>query len=749
MKIVYIPLAASLLLSGAAFNASAQSETDWRSQKQYLKKVESGEIDPEAEKERKKQEKRERKERREGKANVAVTTDVGAGYPESQKRTDYLFRQQSTPIGLAPYNTIVYPLLDNAVATLRGNILLQDKFPLRGLQVNPTGVSFGVITIDKKGVRNAGFYSTEQEKKELAKFDTKHYGEPSAIAYTADGRKVLVATEKGLFVFEPRKMELIDKMELPFLPEAMVVSDNAYYLALRADDRVVVYNFEEKKLRRDWNYGELVTDIAFNIDSNELGVLTADGFLTLYDTRRFDIKNDLDNLGDALSCAFNFDGKYIAVATSPTSIELINLVRPDDRNTIPVEAGGVGDMAFIKDADGNSILAYTLTDAVGARRITGLEPHYTKLIADQVDQLMDEWQRMMPGESMEDYRLRVNEESRARQRRLFEDEISTRLAGDLLADQTMSLGNYDRTNQVLALSFSTMPTIYLPVPESDVTSFHDAGDLILSDVQYGVLPDDTFEIIYAKVFNKADGKTYEYNNVNRVAMNFMGNDANVVSLEILQQQQMEELKLQELRAKVMEEAIHNDVISNHTNIAVDSRIVPDYNANGEKILNYEVNFTYQVDPEFSAVEDFPPGKYHVEESGAAGSMLKIVKEAFEGDFAQYIKDGKKLRVTISGTADATPIIRTIAYDGSYGDFEDEPIYENGDLTAITVTAADGVNENRQLAFLRGAAVKDYLQKNVGNLSKMDSDYTFKVDVSEGKGSEFRRITANFTFVDVF
>lgn len=229
----------------------------------------------------------------------------------------------------------------------------------------------------------------------------------------------------------------------------------------------------------------------------------------------------------------------------------------------------------------------------------------------------------------------------------------------------------------------------------------------------------------------------------------MKNDANVVSLEILQQQQMEELRLQELRNKVIEEAQHNDLITNHTNIAVDSRIVPDYNANGQRILNYEVNFTYQVEPEFSASEDFPPGKYLVDESGAASAMLQIVDQAFQGDFAQYLKDGKKLKIIISGTADATPIIRTIPYDGVYGEFEDEPIYENGDLTAVTVTKAGGVKENRQLAFLRAQGVKNHLQENLPALEKMNTDYTFKVDVAEDKGSEFRRITANFIFVDVF
>lgn len=666
-----------------------------------------------------------------------------------KRRTDYRFKQTKTPIRLAPYNTVVYSQSPVTVSTMRGDVLFSTKKQITNLMVNPSGVNFGVVETDKKGKRQASFFSTSEASKKISQFDAKKYGEPVSIVYTSDARKVIVATVTGLYVFEPRKMELLDKIEIPFTPDAMAISGNSYYLAISQGERVAVLNFEKKEVRRDWNYGVKVTDMTFNNDNSEFAVLTSDGLLTIYGTRTFNIKNDLDNLGEGLACAFNSDGKYMAVATSASTIELVNLVRPDDRNTIPVETGNVGDLTFIKDSEGNSILVFTTELAVGARRMTDLEPHFTQLVSQEVDRLMEEWQKMMPGESMEEYRLRVNDETRARQRRLFEDEISTQLAGDLLAGQTMTLGSYDRANQVLALDFSSMPTIYLPVPEADVTNFRDAGDLLLSDVQYGVLPDDTFEIVYAKVFNKADGKTYEYNNHDRVAMNFMEGDANVVSLEILQQQQMEELKLQELREKIVEEARNTSVISNHTNIAVNSKIVPDYDADGKKILNYEVNFTYEVDPEFSAAEDFPPGKYVVDESGAASSMLKIVKEAFEGDFSQYLKPGKKLKVVISGTADATPIIRTIPYNGMYGDFVDEPIYENGELTAITVTKADGVKENRQLAFLRAEGVKDYLQKNVEKLKDMDADYTFKVDVSEGKGSEFRRITANFTIMDVF
>lgn len=680
---------------------------------------------------------------------LADKKKAAANEDEDDVKKEYRFRQPDTPVGIIPINTVVYTYGPWSVHTMRGDILHLSKKSVIDFGVNPANTTYFVIHEDKKGRRDGALYSTQAPDDEIIKFDVKKYGNPSAVVYTPDARKVCVATESGLYIFDPRKMVMIDRFDLPFVPTSMAMSNNGYYLAIVNNDRVAVFNFEEKSQRRDWSYGTEVNDVTFNNESSEFAVLTNDGLLTIYDTRSFNIKTDIDNLGEGKACAFNEDGKYMAVAISPTEIELINLVRPDDRNTKKIDGDQMADLAFIKDSSGNSILVYGMTNALGAQRISGLEPSYNKLVASEVDQLMEEWQKMMPGESMEDYKLRVNEETRAKQRRLFEDEISTQLAGDLLSEEKMSLGSYDRVNQLLALDFSSMPTIYLPVPENDVNAFRDADDLLLSDVQYGVLPDDTFEIVYAKVFNKADGKTYEYNNHDRVKMDFLESDANVVSLEVLQQQQMEEVKLQELREKVVEEARENNVITGHTNIAVDSKVVPDYDANGNKILNYDVTFTYQVEPEFSAAEDFPPGKYHVNESGAASSMLKIVKEAFEGEFAQHLKPGQKVKIEISGTADATPIIRTIAYDGSYGDFEEEPIIENGNMNAITVTKADGVKENRQLAFLRAQGVKDFLEKNISTLKDINPTYTYKVDVSEGKGSEFRRITAHFTIIDVF
>lgn len=664
-------------------------------------------------------------------------------------REVYRFRRPTTANAIEAYAQTAYTAGKNDVRTMRGDALMNGKDTVVNFKVNPAGINLGVVTRNKKGKANAMIMSTTEEEKKIFNFDSKKLGEPTAIAYMPDARQVFVAAANKIYMFETRKYVPFATIDnVPFAVKDMCVSPNGYYLAAYSGDRVVVYNLEDRSVRKELTLGETVNDVTFSPESTDMAVLTADGVLNVYNTRTFDMRKMVDDLGEGLACAFNFDGKYVAVAMNPNNIAVVNLLRDSDREYYENEEGGAQDVTFLKDSEGNTLMAYPLTICVEARRMPKLKPFYNKLVADEVDSKMSEWLKMMPGETMEQYQARVTDETRARQRRLFEDEISTDLAGDLLDGVTMSLGAYDRSNGVLALNFDSMPTIFLPVSEGDVTSFKSAGDLQLSDVQYGIMPDDTFEIVYAKVTNVPTGKTYIYDNLNRQSMDFMAAD-DTISLELLQQQQMEEIKLQETREEVIEEAKSQNVISDHTNISVNSQIVPDYDAAGNKVLNYNVNFTYTVDPEFSVVEDFGPGKYHVGESGAASSMLSIVKKAFEGDFKQYIDNGKKLRVVIKGAADATPIVRGIAYDGAYGEFEDEPVYKDGQLSTLTVTKKDGITENDQLAFMRAQGVRDFLEKNVEGFDKLAKDYRYEVNVSKDKGSHHRRITVDFTFVDAF
>ncbi len=681
---------------------------------------------------------------------IATTASEEAALHETrQAKLTYNFPQKRTPNKLLKYSSAFFSVFDNNVSTVQGSRYFDvDKKTIKHVDLSPSCSNY-VAVIRGKKENQAIVYDFRLPDNELHKFKNKKIGNPTAATFTPDARNIVIASSTGLNIIEPKKYEVVDRMDLPFEANEMVFSSNAYFLAITDSTRVAVINYADKNVRKEWDFGVKVNSMAFNRENTEMAVLTADGVLSIYDTRNFVIKKTIDDLGQGISCDYNLDGKYISVATSPEIIAVINLVKDNDVDFVKIDEGDITFLTFLNDARNNTILAFTSKDMVNARRMTKLEPYYGKLIADQVNEKMNEWLKMMPGETMEAYRERVTDESRAKMRKLFEEEISTNLAGDPVAAAEIALGKYDRGNGILAIDFDNMPSIGLPVPETDLASFKTANALKFSDAKYGVMADDNFELIYAKVYNSENGQTYIYDNLDRVPLNFMDGDDNVMSLEIIQQQQMEELKLQEIRQKVYEEAKMRNVISDHTNITVDSRVEAAYNAAGDKILNYIVKFSYEVDPDFSVTEDFAPGKYHVAESGAASSMLSIVKEAFENDFSQYIRQGKQLRMKIYGTADAAPIVRGIPYDGTYGDFENEPVYKNSQLTNISVTASDGIKQNEQLAFMRAMGVKDFLEKNVANLKDMDTTHDFFIDVAEEKGGQFRRITTEFTFVDAF
>lgn len=687
-------------------------------------------------------------------AGVISLTLVGAMLcpPDTAAQENRVFNKfTATPEAIVQSGPGFFVREGNTLHSVSAVPLISKGKRMIDAKVNPFGTEFFIISVrdDKKNEADIFINNSKADHRWSNNF--KKMGNPQCAVYTPDATKVLLATDRGLFTLGTVDLKPLNYMELPYSHvDMMVMSDNGYFLTVVGGSKMTVYNIENKTVRKEWDFEVKVNDVCFNDNSSDMAVATADGVVSIFDTRNFLIKKSIDDLEGALSCSYNLDGKYLAVAQSPTLVSVINLLNPVERDEIEVENGGMTTARFIPYGDDNKILlVHTATNAVHVRPMYNLTPYYARLINDEANEKMNEWLKMMPGETMEQYRERVNDETRARQKQLFEDEISTRLAPDMLSMSEMSLGKYDRANGVLEVDFDNMPSIFLPVPESDLGSFKDKKDMEFRNARYGVKDDDSFELIYAEVYNHTNGKTYIYDNIERTPLNFMADADNVVSIDLILQAQMEEQRLQEVKQQVIEEAKKQNIISDRTNITVDSRIEPDYDADGKRILNYLVKYTYEVEPEFTAVEDFAPGKYHAELSGAASSMLNLVKTSLEGDLAQYIKEGKKLAITMTGTADATPIVNRLVYDGAYGDIVEQPIYKNGAIAPMTLRGNDVITENEQLAFLRAYSVKNYIVNNVDALKNMNSTYRYDINVAEGKGSEFRRIAVEFKFVDAF
>ena len=111
--------------------------------------------------------------------------------------------------------------------------------------------------------------------------------------------------------------------------------------------------------------------------------------------------------------------------------------------------------------------------------------------------------------------------------------------------------------------------------------------------------------------------------------------------------------------------------------------------------------------------------------------------------------GKQVIIKITGTADASPINRPIAYNGQYGEYPSQTVYKNGEPMNLSLTREEGIATNEQLAFARALGVKDWIEKEITDINKMQRDYKYQIEVSSQKGSKYRRINVQYTFVDAF
>lgn len=677
---------------------------------------------------------------------LGISSSVYAQTSATRIPDHYVYKQKVVPQSVENYLFSTYYFSGKKAYNLRALAMGSTAGDIRSMKLNPSGTSFAVL-YDKDGNRGVTIFDLWKQNRIIHQF--KDIENPMAIAYSSDARDFYLATKDKLICFNLSDFNQKWALDMPFAVEGLVVSDNGYFIAAYSGTSLTIWNLETRQIRKEFDFGVQIHDVAFSKGSDKLGVLTEDELLSLYDTQNFMILLSFDAVGTARCLSFHPDGKYASVITGDGRIAILNLLDGENRDYVDNEAGGIQGARFVKDGKENIFLAYNAQTDIIYKLMSQLAPNFTKLLKDELDDRMSEWMKQMPGETLEEYNIRVNEETRMKQMKLFEEEIATRLADNMLQMSTISLGNYNPESGMLAVDFNTMPTIYLNVPENELMSFSDIGNLEFRNARYGLTSNDKFELVYADVYNKATGKTYVFDNRERRSLDYLKNDDNFVPLDLVQLSNMEMMKLEGIKDDIVNLAKQENQISDHTHISVNAKVVPDVDASGKKIMNYQVSFTYTVEPQFSVKEDFAAGKYKAEESPAAYSMLRIVKTAFENDFAQYVKDGKKLKVNITGMADALPINGKINYDGCYGEFEGEPVYKNGDLGNITVTRKDGITENEQLAFLRATGVKEFIKANIPAINRMETNYIHHLEITKEKGGAYRRINVDFVFVDAF
>lgn len=637
---------------------------------------------------------------------------------------------------------------EGAVFTVRNYPAAPSLTGVRMMVMNPARSSYAAMT-----KKNIAIYSylTEDERlftvKEIRKMKEKPV--PVSMCYSPDARTFLVSNSAGEVVVYSTRDYVPSAYIKTSAPAAyLAMSSNNRFIAAGMESYVEILNFETHEVRTTLEFDAPVTGVAFSADAAQFAVTTQKS-VYVYDSRKWEVTSTYDLKGVVSSPSFHPEGKYLSVVKDNSSIQVINLKNYAVEQVLDENADNIKFNQFFKIYDTFNIISdrrnqIVLWDA------NGLSPFYAKELNTAVDSKMNEWVKMMDGETMEEYAIRVNDETRLKQHELFSQEVATAMAGDRIAMENPFVGEYDAMSNMLNIEFNTLPAIDLEVPADERDSFANAENLSFSNAVYTLNENDEFVLAYVEVLNETTNKVYIYDNIGRTKLNAIETDENFIPLEIIQQITMEEVKLEEIKQTVVEEHTQENLITDNTKINVKTDVEKDVDANSKEIYNYKVGYQYDViNVNESANDDFPSGSYNIRNAQAAQTLIKIIKNSFEGEFAKYVTPGKKVKIIITGSADASPIRGKIAYNGMYGEFKNEPYYNNGDLDNITLTKESGITTNQQLAFARGLGLKTSMENDIATLKDTKNEFEYHVKVSDKKGSEYRRISVEIIVYDAF
>lgn len=668
-----------------------------------------------------------------------------------------VFTQKNMPEWFDSYSYRVLYSSDGTIYNMSGRPVKEDMRNVRCFTIQPGIVSTAALIAPKEGDAKYGKTPCKVEiyyegSTPIAVIKDNQKVPIRQVRYLPDGKSLVLArVDNSLHFYDAKSYVPTGELRTGVQPCLMAFSGNNYYAAVSDSSTVEVWNLENRSLRTTLSPSSKVMSLDFSADNSMMALLTADGCATVYDMRSLQVKYTLDDMGQAIFCKFHPENKYLSVVTDPNTIVLQNLKDTQDRIVYRNENGRIHQLSFVEDGDSAfGYMVYASGYDIVWQVLGSIQLNLSQHLSDMVHVRMNDWMKIREGETMDEYKIRVNDETRMAQQLLFEREIATEMAGNLIGTQKVGLGEYNISSGQLLVEFDQLPSITLSVPRDEVASIGSAEDLQFEGTIYGISEDDKYEILYTEALHTRTGKRYVYDNLDRKAVTAMNVDTDgYVPLEVIQQSSMEEVKLKAIRDRVTEEAKRENKITDHTHISVNTEVVSDVDSEGRSIMNYKIGYNYEVEEAFIARDDFGPGKYKAEESNAALSMLKIVQQAFETDFAPYIKAGKQIRIKVTGSADAVPIHGRIKYDGCYGDYEREIIFKDGKMDKMSVSSASGITENEQLAFVRALGVKAYIEKNVSSLNQMKRDYQYHIEVSDKKGGEYRRIGVEFLFIDAF
>lgn len=271
------------------------------------------------------------------------------------------YPQKVMPTGIDFFHFSTYYFSDSHVYNLLGTKIGNAISDIASLKVNPSGISYATLAKYDGGslVAAGDLWQTNQTLHEF--YDVEN---ASAIAYTPDGRQLLIAMPNKLAIYDATYYNYIEQMAMPFEASLLKMSHNGHTLAATKSYNLGVWDFDNKIVFKEIEMSATVNDIDFSADDSKMAVLTSDGKMYVYDASNMKLLQTYEQLGNAAQCSFHPDGALISVVTNSQRIALLSLDDPQYRSYIDNEEGGTSSAKFVKDGKKQTYLVYNTASSI-------------------------------------------------------------------------------------------------------------------------------------------------------------------------------------------------------------------------------------------------------------------------------------------------------------------------------------------------------------------------------------------------
>lgn len=395
---------------------------------------------------------------------------------EASRTHEVNVKLDKTPDGFANHYSAFYYYSGKEIFTMR-NYLMKTADKVTSLYINPAGGSYAFID-SRKEKNTVMVYRLLEKDWQIGKVGTTKQYKPTAICYSPDARFLyVIGSDSRVHVFSTRKTQEVNSFAINGVGTRLDASANGYFLVASSKEKIQIINLDNQTVRTSIPLNAELRDLAFSSNCKLMAVLTADGSCDIYDTKTFEVTKHYDAMGLARKCFFHPENKYLTVVTGDQRIAFINLFNDQDRQYLDAKEAGVNYLNYSKTVKNDIYLAYNTSKSLVFTPVGFLTPNRQERLKDELNRRMDDWMERMEGESLDDYNARMNEESRLRQMRLFEADIATGMAGNILSASEIKMGNYNAEMSMLTLDFDNMASIYLTVPLNELETFMDVNDL--------------------------------------------------------------------------------------------------------------------------------------------------------------------------------------------------------------------------------------------------------------------------------